>query len=64
MAHTKGYIVCVYTEQRWFSSLSRAKEYMIRQEKFCENVQIVNCSTGKLVYSSRGLMEIESTKSD
>jgi len=50
MVRKTGFIVCVYTEKRWFPSLSQARQYALRQEKFCENVQIINCVTGEVIY--------------
>lgn len=50
MVRKTGFIVCVYSEQRWFRSLTQAKAYAIRQESYCDNVQIINCVTGELIY--------------
>lgn len=50
MARKTGFIVCVYSEQRWFPSLPQAKAYALRQESFCENVQIISCATGEMIY--------------
>lgn len=50
MVRKSGFIVCVYSEQRWFPSLPQAKAYALRQENYCDNVQIISCVTGELIY--------------
>jgi hypothetical protein len=53
MVRKTGFLVYVYSEKRWFPSLPQAKAYALRQENYCDNVQIISCVTGEVIYGRK-----------